>query len=81
MSLQAALLAALCNGLLDTVGIREEIDRREAQGFWAAGAGGIGGAFPMHVRKAKSERAAAAKAAASLKAAVSPHATHKRLRH
>lgn len=63
-------MAALCDGLLDTVGIRGEIDRREAQGFWVAGAGGIGGAFPMHVRKAKSGRAAAAKAAASLKNAV-----------
>lgn len=61
-AVQAAILAALCNGLLDTRAVREEIDRREAQGLWVAGAGGVNGAFPMrsrqtHARRAKAERA------------------------
>ena len=45
---QAAILAALCNGLLETRLVRGEINAREAAGHVVAGARGAGGVCPMH---------------------------------
>ena len=56
------MLAALCNGLLDTRLIRSQINAREAAGMWVAGPGGIGGTFPMRSLETRAKRAAAAAA-------------------
>lgn len=58
--MQAAVLAALCDGLLGTHMVRGEINAREERGMWAAGPGGVGGAFPMRSRESREKRAAAA---------------------
>jgi hypothetical protein len=46
----AAVLARLCDDLLDSGAIRAEIDRREAGGYMHAGKGGAGGVFAMKPR-------------------------------
>lgn len=46
----AAVLARLCDDLLDSGAIRAEIDRRENGGYMHAGKGGAGGVFAMKPR-------------------------------
>ena len=55
--MQAEILAALCNYLLDTHPIRREIDRREGEGQWVAGKGGEGGAFAMRTDEERTKSA------------------------
>ncbi|GFR49140.1 hypothetical protein Agub_g11157, partial [Astrephomene gubernaculifera] len=47
LACKAALLARLCDDLLEAPGIRAEINRREAAGQMHAGRGGEGGAWPQ----------------------------------
>ncbi len=54
--MQAAILAQLCDNLLDLRTIRNEIDRREAEGHWVAGYGGEGGIFPMRSPEERARR-------------------------
>ena len=53
---QAAILAQLCDNILDLRTIRNEIDRREAEGHWVAGHGGEGGIFPMRSPEERARR-------------------------
>ena len=59
MLVQAAALAALCNGLLDTQLVRSEINAREAAGQYIAGERGQGGVYPMRSAESRAKRSAA----------------------
>lgn len=52
----AAILARLCDDLLNTGAIRAEIDRRETTGCAHAGKGGAGGAFPVRTKDQSPEQ-------------------------
>ena len=54
--MQAAILAQLCDNLLDLRTIRNEIERRETEGHWVAGYGGEGGIFPMRSPEERARR-------------------------
>lgn len=47
IDMKAAILARLCDSLLECTTFRAEIDRREAAGAFVSGTGGEGGAFPL----------------------------------
>lgn len=54
--MQAAILAQLCDNLLDLRTIRNEIERRETEGHWVAGHGGEGGICPMRSLEERARR-------------------------
>lgn len=54
--MQAAILAQLCDNLLDLRTIRNEIERRETEGHWVAGRSGEGGICPMRTPEERARR-------------------------
>ncbi|KAK9838020.1 hypothetical protein WJX74_009849 [Apatococcus lobatus] len=56
MADKAAILAQLCDNLLDLRTIRNEIERRETEGHWVAGHGGEGGICPMRTLEERARR-------------------------
>ena len=56
---KASILATLCDDLLDTGTIRNEVARREGEGEWHTGRGGEGGAYAMFLAEEKAVRRAA----------------------
>lgn len=56
MLMQAAILAQLCDNLLDLRTIRNEIERRETEGHWVAGHSGEGGICPMRTPEERARR-------------------------
>ncbi|KAK9868990.1 hypothetical protein WJX84_004562 [Apatococcus fuscideae] len=56
MTDKAIILAQLCDNLVDLRTIRNEIERREAEGQWVAGFRGEGGIFPMRSLEERARR-------------------------
>lgn len=57
--LQASIIESLCNDLLATNPVRQEIVRREESGQLISGKGGEGGAYPMRTLEERKRRAEA----------------------